>query len=436
MTKERLREIKEPMVPPLDYIYFKHPQYQDFDTSNVLLSLATYDTKKYEEQGMPSERAGVDYGTALIACGIVAGNVWDGWLSETKDGKRLEMQKDDILTGRAYYFHHPRGPDYPVVPSFLEWVFPHNNLPPDWSRLLDANRIILRAASNTSVSVIQRDGSCRLSGEFDNLECAHIVPKRSIDWFKRNGMRRYNPNKNLMLEAIINDPANTFALREDIHTCFDTAAFAIVPKLGFWVSYFILLTCNKGNAYHNTKMTLAPEIPGEFLFARFAWAILNQVKDFIQYGPERLVLCRVPSENDGQDAKIETKKFDTKTLKDKFYPQQSRQNSPTKRSRRNSHTSPSIVDAFPLSDNDCDVESTAVATIQALKEGTYAWQKLEQEAAKRRWDEDEVCCGDEQEAIDEMAKRQKRVYSWVSDGASRGQDSSYASQEHDLLSLH
>ena len=71
-----------PTVPnragiPTRQILFLHPSYDD--SNNVLLKLFTPDI------GQDSTSRGLYAHYALQACGIVAGNCWDGWLSEVKD---------------------------------------------------------------------------------------------------------------------------------------------------------------------------------------------------------------------------------------------------------------------------------------------------------------------------------------------------------------
>jgi hypothetical protein len=51
---------------------------------------------------------GLHHETARIACGIVAGNAWNGYLSETVGGQPLDLGPDDILRmGKNYFFHVP-----------------------------------------------------------------------------------------------------------------------------------------------------------------------------------------------------------------------------------------------------------------------------------------------------------------------------------------
>lgn len=138
--------VRDPATPPQpclaasaqwQFINFRHPGYRD--GSNHLLRLFASD--------IPSSGngCGLHAAVALTACGIVAGDRWDGWLSEHKDPGEDESQRiylnaagmDKILEASCYYFHlPPTGRDlfqpYPIVPTFQEWLFPHGQLPPSW----------------------------------------------------------------------------------------------------------------------------------------------------------------------------------------------------------------------------------------------------------------------------------------------------------------
>jgi hypothetical protein len=87
---------------PSHRIIFRHPAYPEHFSQNVLLSLQAYDHPD----------GGLHHGTALTACGIVAGNAWNGYFSETSGGAPLTLGRDELLVvGKDYYFHvpHPVG---------------------------------------------------------------------------------------------------------------------------------------------------------------------------------------------------------------------------------------------------------------------------------------------------------------------------------------
>jgi len=49
-------------------------------------------------------QGGIHHETALIACAVVAGNRWDGFLCEQRTGSRVLTQRDGVLMGKEYYF--------------------------------------------------------------------------------------------------------------------------------------------------------------------------------------------------------------------------------------------------------------------------------------------------------------------------------------------
>src|SRR5438034_1295027 len=90
----RVRKGPEPAIPTAsfsgrrdDTIKIKHPGYPDQYEQNVLMRLYAFD-----RQG-----GGLHYGTALVACGLVAGNAWDGYFTLERDGERIDLDHDDIL---------------------------------------------------------------------------------------------------------------------------------------------------------------------------------------------------------------------------------------------------------------------------------------------------------------------------------------------------
>jgi hypothetical protein len=107
-------------------ILFRHPGYPE-EVGNILLRLYAFDRKG----------GGLHYGTAFVACAIVAGNAWNGYFTHQRDGDKIQLGNDDLLNEKSYYFHVPPSQGdsyiYPVCPSFEHWPFPHNNLPPLWA---------------------------------------------------------------------------------------------------------------------------------------------------------------------------------------------------------------------------------------------------------------------------------------------------------------
>lgn len=76
-------------------ISFRHPGYDD--VRNTLLIMPALDPG-----------GGIHHDTAKIACGILAGNRWDGYFTEDKAGQIVvQISPDEILLKRNYYFHLP-----------------------------------------------------------------------------------------------------------------------------------------------------------------------------------------------------------------------------------------------------------------------------------------------------------------------------------------
>ena len=266
---------------------------------------------------------GLHYGTALIACGLVAGNVWNGYFTVERHDPRITLRDDEVLLGKRYYFHVPSctessstesSSNYAIFPSFEHWTFPHDNLPPTWTSCSVSGRredrnvgIAPPAASNLTAAVIRRDGSCRVTNAEDYVDRAHLCPRSQAEWFKENRMGRYNLNLDLQGEHRVDDISNTVALRSDIHRAFDKRRFVFVPKESRWVVHFFGLSNTLGQLYHNTPLELDPDISPNLLLARFAWTIFPAVSPFLEAGGGKKLRLRVTKE-DGLHEEIQTVK--------------------------------------------------------------------------------------------------------------------------------
>ena len=93
-----------------------------------------------------------------------------------------------------------------------------------------------------------------------------------------NNMRVYS----LSEQKEENDSRNLFALRWDLHSLlFDQAKWVVVPKGGQMVVHFIGQSYEAAALYHNQAFDTA-QLSHEFLFSRFAWAIIEQAKGFLK----------------------------------------------------------------------------------------------------------------------------------------------------------
>lgn len=72
-------------------IAFKHPGYSDYAKQNELLSLCATD----------SITGGIHYGTAWTACALVAGNASNGYMTREREGARIILKDDELLTDES-----------------------------------------------------------------------------------------------------------------------------------------------------------------------------------------------------------------------------------------------------------------------------------------------------------------------------------------------
>ena len=166
------------------------------------------------------------------------------------------------------------------MPCFREWEFPHGRIPTSWPSVIQ--------------SPVSPDGDrCAVTNHNYALKKAHIVPKEEHEWYQKMGMQLY---------SFLNLEGNRIHLRADIHRCYDDRDFVIVPKRlrnpqggGLARRTFVVHYLGQHpNAeletlYHNLPVQHICATTRETHFARFAWAILQFVKDFITVGQRRVV---------------------------------------------------------------------------------------------------------------------------------------------------
>jgi hypothetical protein len=208
------------LAPRFRQILIHHPLYDE--SCNVLLRLFAPD--------LPDGGLHAEY--VLVSCGIIAVNRWDGWLSETREGAAMQIDQTTILEKRSYYFHLPLSPDdpkspYPIVPTFREWQFPHDQLPTSWARIPSSDSAEKTfSPSELTIALLLRDLSCRITGCKEETQAAYICPQSESEWYCQNGMLRYSGSS----IAGIDDSSNALLLRADIHIAFDKPKFVFVPK--------------------------------------------------------------------------------------------------------------------------------------------------------------------------------------------------------------
>ncbi|KAI9767866.1 MAG: hypothetical protein M1840_005359 [Geoglossum simile] len=284
-------------------IHFCHPAYDP--PGDVFLTLYAFD----------HTNGGIHHRTALTACGVLANNAWNGYFTETRDGARIadgRAESTQLLFSRPRprrkLHSNPMPYRYPIVPTFADWRFPHENLPPDWTELANGQPttedVPLTAQSNVASAVFQRDNSCRISDHRDCTSCAHLCPSEEYDWFIKNAMDLYNLQPQSAGLYIVDDVHNALRLRLDLHKDFDNRKFLFVPKPASrgalaLVTQVLSPTHELGRLYHNTETQPMRGISIEFLFARFAWTIFPSTSPFLIGGAPRL-LVRFQVETGGE----------------------------------------------------------------------------------------------------------------------------------------
>ncbi|KAL9597960.1 MAG: hypothetical protein Q9219_004791 [cf. Caloplaca sp. 3 TL-2023] len=266
--------------------------------------------------------------TAWLACAIVAGNRWDGYLATSPAGPAIDVPKDGLLGEENYYFIVPH-PDegssyqpsnqlrtpheiptiggsasfpaqvqqqtqtqssvyfYPIVPNFREWSFPNDKLPGSWSSL--TKRRSATVASTTDAARL-RDQSCRMTEAVEETDIAHIVPLAEETWFDNNDMIRYG-NKHGSHNRGIDDSANTMLLRADLHRAFDKRRFTFLPKKELALVTHVFESESLRSFHHNVELNTTYIAP-EYFFARFAWTIFPSVKQFLRRNRDRFLLVQ------------------------------------------------------------------------------------------------------------------------------------------------
>ena len=304
-------------------VCFRHPHYRA--PTNVLLDLLAPD----------GPDGGLEYGFALTACAVIAGNRWDGFFTNEVDGTPLQFAHGDIMPKGEYYFRikgsTPEDP-YPIIPTFREWPFPHNDLPPSWADSIQppsptSGRSY--APSNFSTAIITQNITCRMSDFEEGTEAAHLCPRSELEWSRQNRMSIYNTSPSLPPDRILDDTANALLLRQDLHTQFDANKFVFVPKKGAdtagitcIVTHLLMPSRELGMLHHNARLKPILNVHPGFLFARFALAIFRFSEQFLTEGVDRNILGvdGVPKMVSGNDCK----KLTART----------RSQSPTKKSKR------------------------------------------------------------------------------------------------------
>lgn len=333
----------EPSSPTFSHnhrhtIEILHPGYTD--RNNILLTLHAPDILE----------GGLYYDFAHQAAAIVTGNHFQGYFSRTTFGQRINVPQNAVLKPGRYYFHTGTCcegqydgsldspsiqcrtfPDqsqaietrtnnhiqYPVIPRFQLWPFPHSRLPRVWEEpienlLQDYDREA--QFSDISGAVAGRDKTCRATGAGLGVEAAHLCPKTYNEWFHWHRMDRYNRNRMLPPPSMIDDLSNLILLRADVHKVFDSRRLVFFPKVfdsasrqnSNIVIHALQAHQELVTIWHNRPLLEMRGIAAEHLFTRFAVCIFAHLEAFMACGVERMVL--IPNAM----GELETKKWSSK----------------------------------------------------------------------------------------------------------------------------
>ncbi|GAP87145.1 putative endoglucanase type c [Rosellinia necatrix] len=337
-TRTPLVPLALPPLPPLgrvparSRISILHPGYRKGE--NFLFALPAVDC--FIDPLSQARTWGHHHATALIAGGIIANNAFDDvYFSHDQDGRDpITTPRDGILEPGHYWLqlnsiaggisHTPavhslsytplHKYQYPIVPSFTDWPFPHGKLPREWQQPHEP------PGREDTDQVTDR---CFLTDIKIGLEEAHLIPSTQLQWFNRNAMGNYCA---ISTANDINDPSNKMLLMANLHRAFVSPLFVIVPKPSAGSSgsgspsiSTASPTSNKlqPHAFVNHVISNVPEaldladlyhnrsmqskyfnlLKREFLFARFAWAVFLYLRKFTRVFTERRQFIIVDGDN-------------------------------------------------------------------------------------------------------------------------------------------
>lgn len=373
--KARVHEdLSASRIPPFSTISFRHPAYADSD--DILFELPRLDQTEH------GPATGVHYLTALRACQIIANNAFHGYLSIDRDGQQaVTGSPDDVLTGDSYWFIVERrdgdGPVeqrqgrnvYPIVPSFEDWQFPHDDFPSLWWDVGDddddggggtttppgAATAPLHPAHPTRIAtfavpaVPQPNFSrCILSNHGYSVTKAHIVPSANVRWFQINNMKRYEDEHHT--RRFIHNIRNTLSLRVDLHTMWDAHMLAFVPKRGQFVAHVLAAPTLGGREFaaewHNRPVQRgALGVAEQYMFAKFAQAIFMLLKPFVAFSSMGKYVARLRAKaGEMEEYEVRSEWLSLKALHDLYSGGGSRRASESPGSRKRSRSQTSAND--------------------------------------------------------------------------------------------
>ncbi|KAM5541504.1 hypothetical protein V8D89_004694 [Ganoderma adspersum] len=231
---------------------------------------------------------GVCHRLVLDACRIVtnhAVNNQEDFLAEDREGQTpVHIDDSKTLSARTYFYFLGPAKDassrnYPIVKEFSAFIFPRR-LPEHWytartSGRLTRGHVSIVSSTNMSVHVATRDQGCAATRYQSFTRCAYLVPEAEAAWFMANEMYVYSPGNG---DARVNTHTNGISLRDDVHRCLESHAFVFYPAGNDqFMAYFVRYEGypEYTELLHRRLVTIHPSVAVEFLYARFAYAVIH-----------------------------------------------------------------------------------------------------------------------------------------------------------------
>lgn len=153
----------------------------------------------------------------------------------------------------------------------------------------DAARKVITSARGDLVN----SRCCVVTGRF-MVENAHLVPKEDQEWFSQNAMAQYDPHPSNSTSCM----SNKILLDCYLHRTMDKRVWAFAPRHGRFAVQTMSMPepltynhlCEFVHEYHGRHMATQGQL--EFLFSRFAWAVLYLVKTFLLMRRPTTLLAR------------------------------------------------------------------------------------------------------------------------------------------------
>ncbi|KAI0107716.1 hypothetical protein GGR51DRAFT_514789 [Nemania sp. FL0031] len=244
-TNIPLKRPRRPLVHPKSNrrIRIHHPGYSQCRGQDLLFQFAALD--HVDEPSRQERIWGAHYGTIITACGIITNNAFDQvYLSKDVYGKEHATTHRGILEHGDYWLQL-RGselPDpqdststyqgdkfhqYPIVPSFWNWSFPHGKLPAEWQRPHNPPTQLQRKDNEEEEQGEEEVDRCYLENLGIGIENAYLVPTAYDIWMTENQMDRYCDEPT---GSTVHSKRNIISLMANVHRVFESGAFVIVPK--------------------------------------------------------------------------------------------------------------------------------------------------------------------------------------------------------------